>query len=315
MIAQAAILSALVVQGWAEKPDDETMRRIHAGHRANVAAFRFGDFDFEVVHEGSPSSPDGKPVKAAGRYAFDGRNAIYELRYDQPAEDAAPMSFQSRRLLRDERSTAMDLIAPDFEAKSVFHAAQVLDDPEASQFMSFFLFPIGLGFVDAIEPRLCRDLAMAMRGELRVVDMTIDRSSGGEGKARFTLEHPTFKIAIRYVVDLDRGALPVESWDLGPDGRERSSTRLEGLVHVDGAGWMPTRQVSQDLATGETTTVAVTRRDVARKPPPSTFRLAFDPPRDILDRPRSMEYEACASFSLIERPGQEAGARRVTIPD
>lgn len=321
MTLQSCLLVCVAMVGRVDPEGAELLRFVHASHMENVRAFSFGEFEFTITHEGGPSLPAGLSAKAHGRYAFDGVNSAYECLYDAAAvvastrkndDGSVSIPLQSRRMLQDGKSTLLDLMAPDLETKTIFHTPQIFEDPDASQFLSWFLFPISIGCPDKLEPRLCRDLAKALGGDLELESVEVDQASGRSQTVRLMVSRQGVKRA--YVVDVERGGLPLEARDIGPDGREVASTTLEGIVHLDGRGWFPTRQTMMRRATGERITIDVTRSNVSQRPARGAFHLRFDPPRSILDPQASISYENCADFSLLSRPGFNAGARRVVIP-
>ncbi len=111
-----------------------------------------------------------------------------------------------------------------------------------------------------------------------------------------------------YIVDPERGSLPIEAEDRDEAGRLLSSTMLTDLVLCQDRCWLPKTKTYYNARNGRARILRIVNFDVHRKPTASDFHMEFDEKVDIPDPAKKLVYKEMSRFSLIDRPDSKSGA-------
>ncbi len=315
--------------GFLPTQDDSSLAALEAIQQANLGSFRFFRASF-LYTEGSAESLEAAregrflvSSTAQGRYASDGKNALYERLHDEAVllgtardlgKNRVASSYLSFRHLTDGETTLIDAIKAYPATGEILHGNQIVAGSAA--FDTDFAFPLNLGRHIGGYGDLAwvRDAAASGKAKLAGVD----ESATIEGVTCVEVRHDMREGRRTDWIDPARGGVPLFYRYVKSSGGNKVECAFDDIRQVHGAGWLPFA-VTTSLTMGDTvraTHLVVTEFDATRPPDRSTFRIEFAEPTPMIDTARKLNYPARKSWSLLElpRPGQ-AGVRTVVFAD
>jgi hypothetical protein len=301
----------------------EQLEFLRLAYKANKDAFSFGTFRFDYTRGSAANVSDAmsevfsKSVEEAGFFAFEGKNARFELIADPKGlaamttrvnEHTVSSVASSFRSLTDGESTLLDLMMPDPSGTALIHGrAEVY--PGSAQFYSsaYFEFPLLLG---SDEPRafdLFRDLNEVKNGGMSVEELDFDSELDGLKVCKLSIRYKSGKCS--YWIDLNRGCLPVRVFNRYDAGSE-STMIFSQLERISNAGWLPRRRLSVVANGAVVDRLVVTEIDTLHKPTASVFELEFPEPTVLVDRTKKLASTGRKKWSLLNRPIAVSAATR-----
>ena len=216
-------------------------------------------------------------------------------------ENQQTMALTSQTLLTDGRSTLYDCPVLDPKRRVIVNALEVYPDEGHDFFRSLakFLYPVGVDRI--VTNRLADDIRDVLNGDASLKNGVSVEERAGRGRIA------TFKVARRhgvtrhYVIDLDRGAIPLEISDVGPDGTTMTEFLWDDLRHVPDAGWFPCAFRANIPQAGISEIHQVTFMDFAKTPTDDEFVVHFREPTSFTDRVTSTFQRNSTEYSLIRR--------------
>ena len=176
--------------GYQEGSPTEQVEYLRLAYKANKDAFTFGTFRFEFTRGKSASLSDAeagvfsKSVREDGFFAFDGKNARYELIADPRGLVSVTTRIDERkgsslastsRTLTDGNATLLDLLALDEAGTSLRHGrAEIYKGSSLFYDDVFFQFPLLLGTDVARPYDLFRDLTQIKKGTATLEELDFD---------------------------------------------------------------------------------------------------------------------------------------------
>jgi hypothetical protein len=294
----------------------EQLEFLRLACKANRDAFAFGTFRFEYTRGSSANAKDAaagvfsKAVREAGFYAFDGKNARYELIADPKGlatvttrvNDRISSSLASTfRALTDGEATLLDFLRLDESNTALIHDnAEVYPGPSLFYGSARYQFPLLLG---SDEPRafdLLHNLNEIKNGKSSVAELDFDSDLDGLKVCKLSLRYQGGKCT--YWIDVNRGCVALRMFNRFDHGAESVHTFSE-LEHLPNAGWLPRRRLCV-LRDGEVVDrLVVLQADTVNKPQASVFQLEFPEPVVLVDRTKRLVSSPRKTWSLLDRPG------------
>jgi hypothetical protein len=309
------LLAGLV--GYQAGDQTEQLEYLRLSFKANKDAFAFGSFRFEYTRGKSASFSDAesgvfsKSVKEDGFFAFEGKNARFELiadprglasvttRIDKRHTSSLAKSF---RALTDGKATLLDFLDLDEPQTALVRGPAVEIYPGASKFYNdaYFQFPLLLGTDEPRPYDLFRDLNEIKNGNSTLAELDFDAELEGVKVCKLSLRYKEGNCT--YWIDMNRGCVPLRILNhYNKTGSE--ATYLYGdLEHVANAGWLPRRRLRIIQNGAVVDRLVVTQIDAKNKPQPSVFQLEFPEPIILVDRARNLVSPARKVCSLIKPP-------------
>ncbi len=322
------MLSLLLLVGilpcYAEDPARQ-LEYIRLSYKANKDAFLFGTFRFEYTIGVSASASDAKSgiftrsIKEDGFYAFDGKNARYELTADPKAVAAVSRWIDSRRtsslartfrLLTDGKVTFMDLLYMDPGDTVLRHNPQIVSGTHP--YDDRFDFPLYVGSQHSRPYDLFRDLTAIKDDKASLNELDVDSNLNGLKVCRVSFSYQEGKCT--YWIDLNRGSVPLQIADHYNATNLDILFSFDDLVLVPGGGWLPRRMLHVIGNGGTVYRLKVTDIDAQHRPPSTTFQLEFPEPVGLVDGARKLAYSGRKTWSLLNLPGRSSTEAKPAIP-
>lgn len=274
-------------------------------------------------HAGTGGIDDATPVDAVlakGTLLFDAKNALFSLAFDDALIIAGTKrvskkelisSYTARTLLTDGKSTLVDILQVDASRGILVDNVEVYPDPDYETFRSLanFVYPVSKSqFTTNL---LFNDLASISNGKATLKSAQVERREDSGKQLRLTLWKPP-GVTREYVIDLYRGAVPVEIKEFGPDGKLMSE-RFYGDLRPIVGGWFPFRKRVNMSRAGVSEILRVADVDFSSPVKESSFSVRFREPVTFTDRVTST-VQTEKSYSLIERSRSPAKtSKKITV--
>jgi hypothetical protein len=313
-----SLVIALALLAQPKANDSETAKLlafIESSQTSNFSQFQFGTFEFEVV-AGNASSLERalagdieNPVTAVGSYCFDADNAVYRLKFSDSdilsnstklSDTDYTVKYYSVQALTDRKTTCLEIsTTTDLAKQIVGHTAEMFKDEDRSVFQRHFSFIIPLGFGNS-QTRLLADLTAWKNKTASVTDVNLDYPYGNSRTVRIVFESAS-KTRRIYVVDLEKGSLPIVSEDRDAKNNLVRTSVLSDLVYCADRSWLPKAKTDYYPANGTAKTIKLKTFDVQHKPTASDFHLEFDTEVTIPDPAKGVSYNGMKRVSLLDK--------------
>jgi hypothetical protein len=296
--------------------DSDILDYMRVANESNVERFQHGKIEFEVIRSEKSGSGDlrdrklADAIKAIGILIFDAENALLKVEFSDSDliagtkvidEDHRTMSVMSRILLSDGSSTLNDTPVIDGARGTLIDSVEVYPEKNYSFFRSYakFLYPVGRN--DIIINRLADDLRAVQNGDSTTEHVQIDEPYATSGRlAKFTVKRRQ-GFTRQYVVDLDKGAIPVEIKDFAPDGTVIAEMIYGEIMQAVSGGWFP-RAFRVNMPQAKISEIFVVKAlDFANPPKRDDFAVRFREPVSFTDRVTSTFVRGAKDYSLINR--------------
>ncbi len=318
------LISALM--GFQSVDHTREIEFLRLSYKANKDAFAFGTFRFEYTRGSCASLSEAeagvfsRSIKEEGFYAFDGRNARFELiarpgdlasmttRINERTSSAIAMSL---RMLTDGEVTLLDRLQPDasgiaFDHDALIHKGRLFYQD------GFFQFPLWIGDKNARGYDLYTDLTRLKDRKVTLDELDFDALLGGQKVCKVSLAWKSGKRT--YWIDSKRGSVPLRIVDHYAPTHLDVTFIFSDLEQVQGAGWLP-RKVIHIVGPGRIVDhTVVTKIDTRDKPPASLFQLDFPKAVGMVDRAKQLVYPKSKSWSLMNLPSRSSAGTRPAIP-
>jgi hypothetical protein len=312
--------------GFQQGDPTEQIEFLRLSYKANKDAFAFGTFHFEYIRGSSASLSDAesgifrRSIKEDGFYAFDAKNARYDLiahpkdyaafttRIDERRTSSTALTL---RMLTDGEVTLVELLRPNESATAFVHSPRI---HQGKLFYgdAYFHFPLWIGDSDAREYDLFSDLNAVKDGRFSLVELDFGARLDGFTVCKLSF---TWKDGKRtYWIDSSRGSVPLRILSHYNSANRDVIFIFADLEQVQGAGWLPRRRIHIIGPGAIVDRIVVTEIDTRHKPPPSTFQLDFPEPIGLVDGARKLVYPKRKSWSLLNLPGRSSPGTRPAIP-
>jgi hypothetical protein len=313
-----SLMIALALSAQPKADGSETEKAlafIKSSQVSNLSQLQFGTFEFEVV-AGNASSLERalagdieNPVTAVGRYCFDADNAVYRLKFSDSdilsnstklSDTDYSVKYYSVQALTDRKTTCLEIsTTTDLAKQIVGHTAEMFKDEDQSVFQRHFSFIIPLGFGNS-ETRLLADLTAWKNKTVSVTDVNLDYPYGNSRTVRIVFESES-KTRRIYIVDPEKGSLPIVSEDRDAKNNLVRTSVLSDLVYCADRSWLPKARTDYYPSNGTAKTINLKTFDVQHKPVSSEFHLDFDDDVTIPDPMKGVTYNKMRRISLLDK--------------
>jgi hypothetical protein len=325
-----SLMIALALSAQPKADGSETEKAlafIKSSQASNLSQLQFGTFEFEVV-AGNASSLERalagdieNPVTAVGSYRFDVNNAVYRLKFKDSdilnnstklSDSEYAVKYVSVQALTDRKTTCLEIsTTTDLVKQMVGHTVEMFKDADQSVFRGHFSFIIPLGFGNS-ETRLLADLTAWKNKTVSVTDVKLDYPYGNSRTVRIVFESAS-KTRRIYVVDPEKGSLPIVTEDRDAKNNLVRTSVLSDLVYCADRSWLPKARTDYYPADGTAKTIKLKTFDVQHKPTASDFHLEFDTEVTIPDPAKGVSYNGMKRVSLLDRGTLKSHAMPATF--
>jgi hypothetical protein len=314
---------------WIAQPDAksrEMLKYVSIANQANIERFTHGRVEFELLRSeraGAGTIKDTMPqdaVVAKGMLVFDNINALYTLSYEDDylvsglelkGDRQYILPALNTTLLTDGKSTLLNLSKFDFQRRILADNPEVYPESNYEMFQSYanFIYPVTTHhFTTSL---LSNDLRDVSNGVASLESVRIESENGPAKLLHLSLIKPP-GVRRDYLVDLNKGSVPLTILEYGPDGALMSE-RLYGELRKVADAWFPfVSRVNQTRA-GISQMLVVRSADFISPVGENEFVVKFREPVEFTDRVTST-LQREASYSLIQRSRRPLkGTKKVTF--
>ena len=319
------ILILVAALGGQPTSESQKLEFIRLSYKANKEAFAYGSFPFRYTRGSSKNLSDAqagvfsRSVHAEGFYAFDGTNARFEL-IPNPEELAAATTrvgergrssyVSTFRMLTDGKVTLLDTLGPDQSRTALTHRAAIF--PEAGIFYRRLDFPLYVGDKTLRGDDLFGDLTGLQQGLASLLELDLDSRLGDRKVCKLSLSYKDGTLT--YWIDLDRGSVPLQIFNVANGGNTRITVTYDNLQFVANRGWLPFRRVHVIDDGKVVDWIEIDQVDCKTKPGASVFQLEFPEPVGLVDQARKLAYSRRKTWSLLDLPGPHSRGTKPAIP-
>ncbi len=303
--------------------DDRAQQLDYLGlsYKANKDAFAYGSFHFEFTRGLSASLADAEAevfsqaFKEDGFYAFDGKNARYDL-VAEPGVLGAATTWTSLtmayRLLTDGKVTLRDNMQPYHKNTTFLHGLMLSPGTDAFYKHDTFEFPLWIGDRGGGAYDLFQDLTWVKDGKVTLAGLDMDSRLGDRKVCKFSY---TWKDGKRtFWIDVDRGCVPLRILEHYNPNNVDVTFIFADLEHVPSAGWLPRRRLHIIGPGAIVDRFVVTQIDTRHKPGPDVFQLDFPEPVALNDMVKKVVHPKQKSWSLLKLPASTPRGAMPLLP-